>query len=345
MLPHEAEEMMSRRKGIGLCIVISVMLLMLLVVPACTSRTSGPQVADYRRGTGAITMQFVPNAPPDQFYAPEEGESLTFPVGLRLANTGATDVNLGYISLAVEKEYVNIQGWDFSEAAVSSGGSPERASFQLRGRSNIFPRGDEVVVLATLEPRQIDPQIMQHDTTIIVTACYPYETQASAGICVDTDIFGLKPVQKVCTPRRISLSGGQGGPVVISSIEERILPQGDAYVRPQFVLTIENKGGGSVFNKEKVGEACSSAPLGMTDYNLVHIDEMAFSGFSIANGDITCTPSPLRMTNNRGTIKCMVAEGRIPASQDTYQTELFVKLSYGYTKSISKTVRLERIDN
>lgn len=318
---------------------------MLLVVPACTNQMGGPQVANYRRGTGSITMQFIPNAPPDQFYAPEAGESMTFPAGLRMANVGATNVELGYISLAVEKEYVGIQGWDFSEAALRSAGAPERASFQLRGRSSIFPLGDEAIVLATLEPKQIDPQIMQHDTTIIVTACYPYETQASASICIDTDIFGLKPIQKVCTPRRISMSGGQGGPVVISSIEERILPQGDTYVRPQFVLTIENKGDGTVVNKEKVSEACSSAPLGMTDYNLVHIDEVSFSGLSIGRGDITCIPSPLRMSNNRGTVKCTVAEGRIPTSQDTYQTELFVKLSYGYTNSISKTVRLERIDN
>lgn len=326
----------------GLCIT---MLAMFLVLPACTNQTGGPRVVDYRRGTGAITMQFVPNAPPDQFYAPEAGETMSFPAGLRLANVGATNVELGYLSLAVEKEYVSIQGWDFSEAAISSAGAPEKASFALRGRSNTYPLGDEAVVLAALEPKQIDPQIMQHDTTIIITACYPYETQTSASICVDTNIFGLKPLQKVCTPQTISMGGGQGGPVVISSIEERILPQGDTYVRPQFVLTIENKGDGSVVNKEKVSEACSSAPLGSTDYNLVHIDEMSFSGLSIENGAITCSPSPLRMADNRGTIKCTVAEGRIPTSQDTYQTELFVKLSYGYTNSISKTVRLERIDN
>jgi len=290
-------------------------------------------------------MQFLPNAPPEQFYAPSSGKTAAFPVGLRLANNGATDVEVGFLSLAVEKDYVGIIEWDLSEPVISEAGAPERASFSLAGKSSTFPLGDEAVVLATLQAKPISPQIMQHDTTVIVTACYPYETKASSTVCVDTDIFGMRPRQKVCTPRTTTIAGGQGGPVAVTSIEERILPQGDEYIRPQFVITVENRGSGTVVNKDKVSEACSSAPLDTTDYSVVAVDEVRLSGLSLTRGDISCEPDYVRLqAEGRGTIRCTIAEGRIPTSQDTYQTSIFIELSYGYTHSISKTIRLERAD-
>ncbi len=338
---------MARRSTAGRGITTAALLCIIVgsfFLASCTRDVSGPRVVDYRRGTEAVTMQFLQNAPPDQFYAPAVGETSTFPVGFHLANKGATDIELGFLSLAVEKNYVSIQGWDLSEPSISEAGAPERASFLLAGKGNIHPFGDEAVVLATLQAKPIDPQIMQHDTTVIVTACYPYETKASATICIDTDLFGMQPMQKVCTPRTISLTGGQGGPITITSIEERILPQGDDYVRPQFVITVENRGSGSVVNKGRVSEACSSLPLDTSDYNIIAVDEVRFSGLSLTRGDISCEPELLHLQSGRGTIRCTVAEGRIPASQDTYQTSLFIELSYGYTSSISKTIRLDRAD-
>lgn len=316
----------------------------LFLLASCSSTVSGPREVDYRRGTDSIMMQFLPNAPPEQFYTPSTGEVAAFPVGLRLANNGAADVALGFLTLAVEKDYVNIVGWDLSEPAISEAGVSERAGFSLAGKSDTFPLGDETVALATLQAKPIGPQIMQQDTTVIITACYPYETKASTAACVDTDIFTMRQRQKVCTPRAISLSGGQGGPVAVTSIEERILPQGNDYVRPQFVITIENRGSGSIVNKEHVSEACSSAPLDVADYNVVSVDEVRLSGLRMTRGDISCEPDVARLQGGRGTIRCTVAEGRIPASQDTYQTTIFIELSYGYTTSISKTIRLERAD-
>ena len=107
----------------------------------------------------------------------------------------------------------------------------------------------------------------------------------------------------------VDISGGQGAPVEITKIEEKMmLSEGSAV--PQFIIHVRNAGAGSVVDKAKISEACSSSSLGYENYDLVDIDEVKFSGYSSNAGNIECSPKRIKLKNGEGTARCSLRQGK-----------------------------------
>lgn len=170
----------------------------------------------------------------------------------------------------------------------------------------------------------------------LVTACYDYVTHSTSMVCVDP-----KPntnVKKVCKPGTTTLSGGQGAPVAITSIEQQAGSK-----KTVFTIHIKHQRKTSTddlydyFSLYKC-DPKSGETVRLTDKNVVYVGRITLSGIPLQ-----CMPdNKIRLDEqNNGQISCTAYfDG---AAETAYQAPLEIELWYGYSKSIQKTITIKKI--
>jgi len=338
---------MKIRKNITINITITFIILVMFLSSSCSGLSRGDDRVSEQllihKGTQGLAMIFSQSAPPDKLYAAEEGTNVSFPVVIDMANQGAYDIEGGYIAFSLEKNYLRLNRWDLEDNAFQLGARGERVLFNLEGRKATQPLGESAAATVFINSLPLDDMTEQHTTTIIATACYNYRTHASAEICIDTDPYNLKAIEKPCEAKEIKLGGGQGAPIEVTKIEQVSLMSDDGSIRPQFLIHVRNAGKGVPVKSGKADEACSSEPLSKDDLNILDISEISFSKYSLKDGEIECNPSFIKLKNNQGYFKCTLDQGIMTKDMPSFSTALYIQLDYVYSESISKTILLERI--
>jgi len=274
---------------------------------------------DFRTGSQGILMEFLTNAPPSETY-----EEYPFQVGVILENVGAYDTKNGFISFTIEEDYMELMNQN-----------DDVVSFSLKGKSVSLPTGDQLVKIIKANTKKIDEQSEKHDSTVLANVCYQYQTKKDVTICIDTDIYNLKEMQKVCNIKDITLTP-QGAPVAITKIESEMLPaEDDNLIKPAFKIQIKNVGNGEVIDKGKISDICSSEPVDYKELNTVDIKVM------LSNEELECKPTPLKLKSNEDEVRCILEKG-IPKDRATYTSPLTIELDYGYTYSISTKVVIRK---
>ena len=321
-----------------------LLIVFVLLLTACSFPGQKEQkLFELFKGTQALSFSFLKGLPPNEVYSPEEGQTTAFQAAIEMANLGSQDIKEGYFVLAVEKNYMKISKWDTDSEITPVGAAGERIFFSLEGRSQVNPIGGKELFTVNLEALSIDKQSTQHTSAITLTACYDYVTEVSKDICIDTDIYNIRPAEKTCRAEDITISGGQGAPVEVTKIEENIQPS-ESYVRPQFIIHIRNSGSGDVIDKDRISDACSASPLSYDYIDVVNIEEVKFSSFSSKNNQIECSPDKIKLKNGEGKTRCTLKPGLLSSSEVTsYTTPLFIKLNYGYMQSASKEISVKNI--
>lgn len=300
-------------------------------------------------GTVGLETRFLQNAPPAEITMPAEGQKMPFQAGINLENKGAYDIKEGYLLLAVERNYMEISGWQLAsnERFTQIGASGEKLQFKLKGRSEIEPVGETDAIFANIDALPLEKQSVTHKSSISATICYDYETTATAGVCIDPDVYNLKPTVKACTVSDISLSGGQGGPISVDKVDVSMLPNGEEgdqkTISPQFVVHISNKGEGIAFRQDKIRDACSSNALKAEEINTITVSDISFSGYSLQGDHFDCNPTQVKLRGTDDKFVCRVKKGVISDKAGTYSTSLQITLKYGYSQSISKDITINRI--
>ncbi len=170
------------------------------------------------------------------------------------------------------------------------------------------------------------------------TSCFSYATHATAMVCIDPTPQTQNTNE--CRVANVGLSGGQGAPVAITSVEEKASP-----TKVSFTINIHH-------NKQNTYDElydyhslykCNPSNLEYaksTDKNVVYVGYIKLSNSDITAG---CTPSNrIRLDESgNGFITCIATlDG---AAKNSYTTQLEMELWYGYSKSIYKDVRIKRI--
>ena len=311
-------------------IIFSLLVLVVLVLTGCNGGSDKSITdVDVRTGFEGLVMEFTKNAPPDKVF-----EDSVFPIAIHLRNKGASDVKEGFFVLGFEKTYV-----DFADR------KKEITEFEIKGKSIFNLNGDEEFITLNAETKKVGAQSETHPSTILATACYPYESTLGTSVCVDTDIFGTKLREKACQVKDLQFGKGQGGPVTITKIETRMLPDADPdldVVKPLFIIYVENKGKGEVITSNKIKSACSSEALNYKDFNRIEIRA------SLSGKELNCnvagqeSGAEIRLREKKDMIRCILNEG-IGRNQDAYTAPLKIELNYGYTFTISKNIIIEKI--
>lgn len=277
------------------------------------------RLPEVKVGTQGIELFLARGSPPPEVY-----EQSKFTMLVTLSNLGASDVDDGVYSISYEPQYLYLP--------MQKG----TGRFAVRGKSESNPQGQERQITFPFNTLPLGPQIQSYDTTIAFNACYPYTTTAPIIVCIDTDLTGKKP-GKVCTPNPQSLPKGQGGPVAVAAVEQRMLPHDmPNKVVPEFVLTIKNLGKGDVISPQLYREACSGRPLGEEGWNVVSV------GAALSDSMLTCAPPTVKIKQVGETKVVCRLEGGIDSMLGTYTAPLAVTLNYGYMTNMPAQVKIIR---
>jgi hypothetical protein len=319
-------------RGIYMSNKIVFMIILFVVISGCGSSSSPRDVIEYdfREGTSGLEMEFVENAPPKELY-----ESSDFLIGFDVANMGANDIADGVFVLGIEDEYMEVRDW---KGYIIRNRNPfeKNAQFDLEGKSQNIPEGGKSRVTVRAKSRLLEPQSETHTSYVLLTSCYPYQTNLVQEVCIDPDVYQIKKANKVCEVADISLSS-QGAPVAVTKIQPVMLQSADdETVRPQFTIHLKNVGNGEVFDVNSVHDACSSSSLERKDINYVHVTAR------LADKSLKCEPQPVHLHNKENSVRCILESG-FGMGGSTFISPLVVELSYGYAFTISKEVVIRRL--
>jgi len=317
-------------------IILFFGVIFLLVISGCKGGSSSGKSftdEDIRKGIEGLTIELTKNAPPASVF-----EDTVFPIGITLRNKGASNIGAGegFLSISLEKTFL-----DFVEK------NDEPLQFEIEGKSIFNLNGDERFERVDVKTKDIGAQSETRTTTIFATACYQYKTKLGTSVCIDTDIFERGIREKACQVKDLEFNAGQGGPVAITKIETRILPDADPdsdKVIPHFIIHVENKGNGEVIvpEQEKIRNACTSESLSHKDFNRIIITA------KLSNELLDCSvkeeesEAEIRLREKKAVARCTLENG-IERNQDAYTSPLSITLDYGYTFTISKDIIIEKI--
>jgi len=247
------------------------------------------------------------------------------------------------ITLRQEKENIDekIRSYDDAGIEINPAITKEFSSLEppglFEGRSIYAPEGTNKYVEFDAKARLLDALAEQHTTQVILTSCYKYYTEVTEEICIDADPASLK--DKVCTTRPIELND-QGAPIAITSIEPKILPKQEG-VELQLNIFVENKGDGQIVASDKLKEACSAAKLSRQDWNEITVKEVRFGKFTYTEGE-DCEPNPIHLGSGDNYFKCKIKDNDITKETPAFESLVYIKLEYGYSESLSKTIVVEK---
>lgn len=303
---------------------VAFVVLVLLVLSACGPRTTEPaQPVDFRSGSQGLALSFLPNMPPPRLFDRDP-----FNVMIQVENRGTSTIG------TVGGDRIYLSGFD--QSIITGINNYGESIPELEGRSAYVPQGGFDTVsfkgtIASLVGKRID----KYTPTILATACYNYETVASAQVCIDPNPYATTSVQKVCTPATVA-TGSQGAPIAVTAVELTPSPG-----KTRFAVRISNVGGGDVFrNGNQYLDKCSpfAQGLGFDEVDYVQVVSMTISDESIRE---SCKPlddsQHVRLTNGQATLFCELSNVR---GQTPYLTPLNIVLKYGYRQSIATQIEI-----
>ena len=279
-------------------------------------------------GTRGLDIRFMDQSIPDRLF-----ENDNFELILKLTNFGASPITTGesVLKLYLEGDYM-----EFSDNT-----NVHTENIELAGKERFTSRDDFVVKQYSVDVKQLDEQSQTQDVEIFAIACFNYKTKAYADVCIDTDIYNTKPIEKACSAAPVDLSGGQGAPVAVTKVESRMLTS-ENDIHPQFKIYISNAGLGSVIEHNSYSTICSQNTPDRENYNTVELSQLGFSQYTISDFDCSPGNKVVKLEHGQDYILCTLNQG-ISKSIVSYETPLYIELSYGYTVKDTLKVNINKL--
>jgi hypothetical protein len=100
-------------------------------------------------------------------------------------------------------------------------------------------------------------------------------------------------------------------------------------VLPTFTIHIQNKRNGIVVANNHIADLCSGVPMRPEDLNQVTVYA------TLGEEELICDSNVVTLVDREARVTCSLASG-LDASRGEYETPIHVKLTYGYSDTISK---------
>lgn len=306
------------------------LLSVVLLIAGCNSSAGdSPQstqaaLQQARTGTEGVTTSLLQDLPPSLLY--DENELVAL---VEVQNKGAFDLNPTACFVQVTGFDRNIIGGNFG-AAQSCG-----TNYGVLEGKNVFNLDGSFNQLEFRAPRVTLPRgVFEYKPTLNFLTCYQYETHTSAEVCIDPQSYQITSEQKACQPVDISMGGGQGGPVGVSSIGVEMTGS-----KAIFEITIRNfKPSARILSPNAYIRDCGQGIFDFTDFDRVGYDVRISSG-----GRLRCTPTDaeVRLNNGVGKIICTYdISGPV-----AFETPLLIDLQYGVMDQFSKQITIIETPN
>lgn len=291
------------------------------------------------KGTDGLVMSFWKDTPPKEVYASTDTERAQFDIAIELQNKGAYNIEQGWLTLVLENDYMLIDEWKQGEHISYSGDS--RATFDLEGKSLLNPIGGKDLTTIRINANKFPETLSEtHTSSILLAACYKYQTSVYENVCVDTDVYNLRNLDKPCNVKDMSLTS-QGAPIAITKVEVQMMPhENQDRIKPIFTIYVENKGNGEVIKSGvAIENACSSGSLRIKENDINVVDIKAY--LSGREYQLDCNPGYVKLKEKQGVIRCSLKDGK-EKQYGTYEAPLIIDLDYGYMQTIAKEVTIKK---
>jgi hypothetical protein len=317
--------MRSDKRSIRIyCVFVVLLFAACLFLSGCGGFTGGSgdiKTFDFRKGTEGISMTFLDNAPPDRLFVGND-----FSIAVKLKNVGAYDI-IGDSKLTIDVP-------DETAVLFKEG---RTKPFQLTGRSLYSGEGEETVLFfparALCFPGYTgsrDSILRNYSRKIKAQACYGYETNANADICVDTHLYTRQVNENVpCVMQSVSLSGGQGGPVEVTQVTPQILPMGDNQMKFQLNIVVQKASGDSVRIFHPDVSNCD-------DFNR---ENRAIVSVQMGGKPMACEQSEIKLQKGGTTVICSRLD--LTTADGTFKSPINVNIRYGIFQSLMKDISIE----
>jgi len=297
-------------------LLVFALLVSLIVLSACSGSKKTPKT-DIFKGTQGIVMNYMADAPRSLIYYAGEDASTVLNILLEVRNKGTFGSSGTIYLTGFDRSIISIAS---SQQSFSSADLDPVSTYNPEGGYKIFK----------FEPTSITlPKAMNEYSPIFqATACYQYQTNAVVQVCVDPKPYDTTK-KKPCTPTNVGLSGGQGAPIAVTSVE--ILPTTN---KAMFKVTVQNVGGGEVITYNGYANSCTSP--GYNDFNQIDV-----SSINLGTTGCSWKPSnPIMLSNGKAIIYVECPN----IQQDTaFSTNLNIVLDYYYRNTIQKKVQIKNI--
>lgn len=346
--------------------IFSMFLIFAFIVLGCAKSDSKPKQIDIFVGIEGLTAEFAKSAPPPRVF-----ENSKFPILLRVRNKGTYGIasdgqTFGVLSIGREKDYITRLSLEKSSRTFQAieGEEANEIFFSVDGKTQLNPKGDEIVVSLNAKTGKLEPQSEIKPSTITATLCYPYQTVLSTTVCIDPDPAGIRPGKKVCNVKESSYNNGQGAPISVTKIEPQMIPEGE-FIKPQFLIFIENKGKGNTVDIKSYDNVCGKN-LDFDDpkrkEEIKNIWNVAFlRAYASGEKDINqliCCPNidgqcPEQETNvnkitgfvrfrdRKDFVRCTFKNG-VGKNFDAYTSPLRIEIDYGYVQTVATNFIIQK---
>jgi hypothetical protein len=270
-------------------------------------------------GTQGIEIQLLPNYPAAMIYDTNELIAL-----LEVRNKGADDISMSDCFIQVTGFDPNIIRGGFDIAVPCTG----LMQGTLEGKNVYNPQGGINQIEFRSSDIKLPDGIFEYNPVLNFVTCYNYHTIASPLVCLDPLFYQDVNIQKTCTPKAVSLSGGQGGPVGVSYVNAQMMGG-----KATFEINIQNMGGGKVFSPNSGVSDCAKSSIERSKMDLVRYK------VEMSNGvPLSCKPigEEVRLAANSGKIICTAT---VPGTA-AYETPLKIDLDYNYMTSFTKAIKI-----
>lgn len=312
----------NKSKILGISTFIFIIILSLFL-SSCGSSSNG--VAGDN-----LEISFLSEVPPSKIYVEEGTNDIPFEVIVQISNKG------GYPGNDLESLNGRLYLTGYDKAIISGAWDGGSGFTKVIGASDSYPTGGMIQKSYLASNINFPFKVNEYPMTLMLNACYHYETFASGIACIDANPTSASQNQKVCQMGGISLDT-QRGPVKVTNIAQT----GNSK-ETIFTIDISNSGNGEVLRQytSNSGVVSDDKCLELTfgDKDVIAIDAEI-----VGLGAGRCSPKgtfdePVRLFNGKGTVVCRFS---LDSAVDyAYTTPLQINLRYGYLQTISKDIVL-----
>jgi hypothetical protein len=311
--------------------LITIILIAIILSSCSGNNNNGIDETELKIGTTGLQINV-----PDKNILEVIEENNAY-LNFQIHNQGAYNIEEGILVPSYEKDYLEIESWEMPSSFKNS---ENIITYDIEGKSKYMKKGEIQIASIVLKARNIDDTLNKIESSIILNSCYKYSTILSKTICIDTDPYNQNVVKKVCQVSDISTTSGQGAPVAITKVEQKVIPGNSVdSVRVQFTIHAKNVDNGIILNDNNYKQVCTGEKYTKEDYNIIKIKSLKFSDYEYPS-EIKCSFDTLKETEGDYYTVCTLNEEySIPKTMLTFETPLTIELSYGY--KISEPVKIE----
>lgn len=299
------------------------------------SNQSSYDLSSYKGGNAGLSFNFADNMPPSSIR--DNGVS-PFTIRVLVENKGEYTVPEG-------KAHVTISGINPSDINLEN---PSQSLGELRGVKIIdgktIPGGTAQALFSNLKYKSsvVSGSIPM---TLYANLCYPYETKATAIICVKGDTTtAVDDNNQVCEITGDKKYANSAAPVTIENVKE--MPYGRNSIQIQFDIVHKPlSSNAAIYENGSLDSNCnvdgvpaSSASAVLKKDRVTYKIDTGLSGLNCeGTGKNTNT---VTLSNNRYTVVCI----QDTTGQSEYEKPIFITLAYDYLDRISKQITVEHVD-